>query len=314
MQNPTVLQIGSLNQWFDDRLAEMHKTHHLWKQDDAEAFLNAEGAQIDILVTSGRFGCSAEMIEAMPNLKAIISQGVGYDSIAIDAARARGIRVSNTPDVLNDCVADLAMTLILTSARQVVTADRYLREGSWAGGKAYPLASKVSGKRLGILGLGRIGQAVAKRAGGFDMEIRYHNRRELADSAYGYEQSLKDLASWADFLLVTCVGGPSTKGIVNAEVMEALGPGGTLVNVSRGSVVDEPAMVELLKAGKLGNVALDVYAEEPQVPAALIDIPRAVLLPHVGSGTVETRRAMQELVFENLARFVEDGELVTPIV
>jgi lactate dehydrogenase-like 2-hydroxyacid dehydrogenase len=313
MHQPTLLQMGPLTDAFNDRLSGLHATYRIWEQEDRDAFLRDKGAEVDIIVTSGRFGCSADVMAATPNLKAIISFGVGYDPIDIEAARARNIRVSNTPDVLNDCVADLALGLMISSARRIAQGDRFVRGGHW-GQQPFPLGSRFSGKRLGILGLGRIGKCVAKRAAGFDMDIRYHNRRQDPTTSYGYEASLVELASWADFLVLTCVGGPSTQGLVNREVLEALGPEGTLINVARGSVVDQPALVELLQDGRLGGAALDVFAEEPQVPAALLDMPQLVLLPHIGSGTRETRQQIEGLVFENLASFISRGELVTPVL
>ncbi|MCP8689460.1 2-hydroxyacid dehydrogenase [Marinobacterium sedimentorum] len=313
MNTPNILQMGPLTDAFNDRLSSLHATDRIWEQQDRDAFLRETGRRVDIIVTSARYGCSAEVMAALPNLKAIISFGVGYDPIDMDAARARNIRVSNTPDVLNDCVADLALGLMISSARRIAAGDRFVRSGHW-GQQPFPLGSRVSGKRLGILGLGRIGKCVAKRASGFDMDIRYHNRREDPAVSYGYESSLVELASWADYLVLTCVGGPSTEGLVSREVLAALGPRGTLINVARGSVVDQPALVELLLDGRLGSAALDVFAEEPQVPAELLDLPQLVLLPHIGSGTHETRRQMEELVFENLAAFISRGELVTPVL
>jgi len=312
MSHPTILQIGALTESFNNRLASLYQTHRLWEQPDPEAFLRDIGPQIDLIVTSGRYGCTAAQMAAAPNLKAIVSFGVGYDPIDIDAAKARNLVVSNTPDVLNDCVADLAMGLMIASARRIAQGDRYVRAGQW-GKVPFPLGSKVSGKRLGILGLGRIGKCVARRAAGFDMEIRYHNRRADASVDFGYASSLQELADWADFLVVTCVGGPSTVGLVSREVLEALGPQGTLINVSRGSVVDQSALVELLADKRLGGAALDVFANEPQVPAELLDMPQLVLLPHIGSGTSETRQQMEELVFENIASFVGNGKLVSPV-
>lgn len=313
MSKPHILQMGPLTDAFNDRLSALHATDRIWEQQDRDAFLRETGPQVDIIVTSARHGCSADIMAALPNLKVIISFGVGYDPIDIDAARARNIRVSNTPDVLNDCVADLAMGLMIASARRIAEGDRFVRNGLW-GQQPFPLGSRVTGKRLGILGLGRIGKCVARRASGFDMDIRYHNRRPDPGVSFGYEASLVELAQWADYLVLTCVGGPSTQGLVSREVLAALGPRGTLINVARGSVVDQPALVELLLEGRLGGAALDVFAEEPQVPAELLDLPQLVLLPHIGSGTHETRRQMEELVFENLASFISRGELVTPVL
>ena len=220
---------------------------------------------IEVVVTGSRFGCSAELMARLPALKAIVSFGVGYDPIDVPAAQARGIAISNTPEVLNDCVADLAMGLIIDGRRQLSRADRFVRAGGWLNGNL-PLARRVTGSRLGILGLGRIGLAVARRAEGFAMPVRYHNRRPLTDCPYEYAGSLVELARWADVLLLTCVGGPQTRGPVDRDVLEALGPEGLLVNVARGSVVDEPALVDALQAGRLGGAALDVFAQNPVCP------------------------------------------------
>lgn len=312
MSKPKVLQIGPLTERFQHNLAEHYDVTALWQQADPQAFLKEHGVGFELLATSARFGCSAEQLAALPNLKAISSFGVGYDSIAVDAARDRGIQISTTPDVLNDCVADLAMGLMIDTSRKLAASERFLRAGGWLKGN-FPLARRVSGKRLGIVGLGRIGQAVVKRASGFDMEVRYHNRSKLNDSPYGYEANLLDLAHWADFLVLTCVGGASTHHIVNAQVLAALGPKGIVINVARGSVIDEQALVKALQDGTLGGAGLDVFEAEPQVPEALLSLDNVMLLPHVGSATEETRLQMEELVLANLAAFVERGQVLTPL-
>ncbi|TLX55594.1 2-hydroxyacid dehydrogenase [Stutzerimonas nosocomialis] len=306
-----MLQMGPLTDRFNQGLAAAHEVLPYW-QGDAEALLAEHGARIEIVITSARFGCPASVIERLPNLKAICSFGVGYDAIAVDAARARGIPVSNTPDVLNDCVADLAFGLIIDSARLIAHGDRYVREGRW-GVSGFPLGRRVSGKRLGIVGLGRIGEAVARRSTGFDMPVRYHNRRPVAGSPYGYEADLVELARWADFLVLTCPGGPQTQNLIDRPVLDALGPKGILINVARGSVVDEPALVAALQEGRLGGAGLDVFASEPRVPAALCEMPNVVVLPHVGSGTEETRLAMEELLLANLQAFLDDGAVLNPV-
>ena len=306
-----ILQIGPMTERFNRRLAAEHEVFRFWEQ-GADAVLEQHAERIDIVVTSARFGCKAALIERLPSLRAIVSFGVGYDSIDIEGAKARGISVSNTPDVLNDCVADLAFGLIIDCARQMSAADRFVRAGDWPSG-SLPLARKVSGKKLGIVGLGRIGEAVAKRSSGFDMEVRYHNRRPVEGSIHGYEASLSELACWADFLVVACPGGESTRHLVSRQVLDALGANGILVNVSRGSVVDESALVDALRDGRLGGAGLDVYAQEPTVPEALFKLPNVVLLPHIGSATEETRLAMEELLFANLQAFLERGEMVTAV-
>ncbi len=224
----------------------------------------------------------------------------------------KGVVVTNTPDVLTDCVADLAMALLVDVARGISAGDRYVRAGRWPKG-AMPLATKASGKRLGIVGLGRIGRAIATRAEGFDMQIRYHNRRQSPDSPYGYEKSLEDLARWCDFLMVATAGGETTRGLVSAAVIDALGPAGFLVNIARGSVVDEPALVSALAGKRIAGAALDVFADEPRVSEALIAMDNVVLTPHIASATTETRAAMGQLVLDNLASFFRDGHALTPV-
>ena len=228
------------------------------------------------------------------------------------AAARRGIPVGYTPDVLNDCVADLAMGLMLDVARGISAADRYVRQGGWLKAR-YPLGHRVSGRRLGIVGLGRIGRTIARRAGGFDMDIRYHSRKPVAGVAFAHEPSLVSLAQWCDFLVVIVSGGPATRHLVSAEVIEALGPGGYLVNVSRGSVVDEAALVDALVNRRIAGAGLDVFEDEPRVPQALMALDNVVLLPHLASGTNETRQAMADLVLANLHSWFDHGRLVTPV-
>ena len=228
-------------------------------------------------------------------------------------ARRRGIEVSYTPDVLDDCVADHAMALLLATSRRIVAADRYVREGRWIRLGEFPLSTKVSDKQMGIVGLGRIGRAIARRAEGFGMALRYHARRPVPSAPYGYEPSLRELAKWADFLLLACPGGPATRHLVNASVLEALGPQGILINIARGSVVDEEALIAALTSGRLGGAGLDVTALEPGAPEALRSLDSVVLTPHIASATHETRAQMAQLVVDNVARFLQDGRLLTPI-
>ena len=312
MSKPKVLQVGPLTDRFQHNLADRYAVTALWQQPDPKTFLAQHGAEFELVATSARFGCSAEQLGALPNLKAICSFGVGYDSIAVDVARDRGIGISTTPQVLNDCVADLAMGLLIDTSRKLAASERFLRAGGWLKGN-FPLARRVSGKRLGIVGLGRIGQAVVKRSSGFDMDVRYHNRSPVKDSPFTYEASLVELARWADFLVLTCPGGAATHHIVNAQVLAALGPTGIVVNVARGSVIDEQALVAALQNGTLGGAGLDVFEAEPNVPEALFALDNVMLLPHVGSATEETRLQMEELVLANLQAFVERGELLTPL-
>lgn len=278
-----------------------------------EPFLREHGGTIRVAVTSGRTGVSNPLMEALPSLGAVVNFGVGYDTTDVGFARSRGVDVSNTPEVLDDCVADTALALLLDVFRRVSAADRFVRAGHWSGGEAFPLTRKFSGSRIGIVGLGRIGGAIAHRVAGFGCEIGYHNRREAPGSPYSYFPSLVGLAAWSDALVVAVAGGRGTEGLVGAETIAAIGPEGYLVNISRGSVVDEDALLEALEAGRLGGAGLDVFADEPRVPEALLSRDDVVLLPHLGSGTAQTRAAMVELTRVNVARFLADGSLATPV-
>jgi hydroxypyruvate reductase len=309
---PRLLQHGRLMPALEAQLAAEFDVHPLWKEANPSAFLAARGADFIGLVTSARVGADAALINALPSLKVISSFGVGYETIDIEAAKRRGVVVSNTPDVLNDCVADLAFGLLIDISRGISAGDRFVRRGDWER-NGFPLATRVSGKRLGVLGLGRIGQAIAKRSTGFDMEVRYHSRRPMADVSWGYEASAAALADWADFLVVACAGGPSTRHLVSAEVLAALGPKGFLINISRGTVIDEQALVQALAGKRIAGAALDVFENEPHVPAALMSLDNVVLLPHVASNTHETRKAMNDLVASNLRSYFARGQLETPI-
>jgi hydroxypyruvate reductase len=263
-------------------------------------------------VTSSRYGVTTEQMDAMPALKAIVHFGVGYETTDVDHAKARGVVVSNTPDVLTDCVADLAVGAMIDVLRRLSAADRFVRAGAWQDGQ-FPLATRVTGRRVGILGLGRIGRAVAHRLTAFDAVLSYHSRHRVPDVPYPYAASPVELASGVDVLVVATSGGAATEGLVSADVLAALGPAGYLVNIARGSVVDEPALVAALTSGTIAGAALDVFADEPNVPTELLRADNVVLLPHIASATEETREAMGELAFRNLHQFMTDGTLVTPV-
>ncbi len=255
-------------------------------------------------VTNGHSGPPTEWIDRMPKLEIIGSASVGYDGIPVEYARSKGIPVTNTPEVLNDDVADLAIALMIMTARRLVVTDRYVRSGGWLKHGEHPLASRASGKRVGILGMGRIGKEIGKRAEAMNNKVAYHTRRPVADVAWQHYPSLVELAKNSDFLIVIIPSTPETQKIVSKDVIEALGPTGILVNVARGAVVDEDALVAALVSGKLGGAGLDVFANEPKVPEVLFGMDNVVLQPHVGSATNETRRAMSQLVLDNLdARF-----------
>ena len=310
---PHVLQIGSLLPALETWLRERYTVGVLDEAPDPAAFLAEQGARFSGVATSALYGISAEQIAAMPNLRVISCFGVGVDKIAMDAARARGIAVGYTPDILNDCVADTAFALLLDVARSTPEADRYVRSGLWAqrGPNSFHLGRKVSGARLGIVGLGRIGKTIARRALGFEMDIRYHARHAVPDAPWQHEPSLVELARWADFLVVITAGGPGTRHLIDAPVFEALGPRSFLINVSRGSVVDEQALVRALVEKKIAGAGLDVFENEPQVPAELLAMDNVVLLPHIASATEETRLAMAQRVVDNLDLFFAEGRLVS---
>lgn len=315
MTKHRILQAGRLLPSLEARLAAAFDTVLLADQPDPPSFLAAHGGEFEGLVTSAGVGCSAQTLARLQKLRVISSFGVGLDKLDLVAAEARGIAVGYTPDVLNDCVADLAMALMLDIGRRVSEADRFVRRGAWTtpGAKSFALSRKVSGAKLGIVGLGRIGQTIARRAGGFDMPIRYHSRRPVEGVGWAHEPSLVELARWCDYLVVSTSGGAATRHLVSAEVLDALGPRGFLVNVSRGSVIDEAALVRALREHRIAAAGLDVFENEPDVPRELFGLDNVVLLPHVASATEETRQAMADRVFDNLHGFLLAGRMVSPV-
>ena len=308
-----ILQVGPLKPSLAETLRTDYHAYALPNGDQREAFLAEHAAEVTAIVVSGVTRVDPDLMAALPNLKAVVNFGVGYDNIDVEAATARGIGVSNTPDVLDDCVADTAVGLLIDTMRQFSAADRYLRAGRWVAEGNYPLTQHVSGSSVGILGLGRIGGAIATRLSAFGCAISYHNRRQIPDSPYTYVDSLVELARRVRVLVVAAAGGSGTRHLVNREVLDALGADGYLINIARGSVIDQDALVEALTHGRLAGAGLDVFADEPNVPDMLTRLDNVVLLPHVGSGTVETRAAMEALVLANLDKFLQSGELVTPV-
>jgi lactate dehydrogenase-like 2-hydroxyacid dehydrogenase len=261
---------------------------------------------------SGRF--PASLIERLPKLEVIGSFGVGYDGVDVKAAAARGIVVTNTPDVLNDEVADTTIALLLNTLRRFHFAERYLREGRWEKEGAFPLSPlSLKGRKVGIHGLGRIGMEIAARLAPFKVQIAYHTRQPRTDVPYVYHDSLVSLASAVDILISIVPSTPQTNGAINAEILAALGASGVLINVGRGSTVDEPALIAALQDGTIAAAGLDVFADEPRVPQALIDLPNVSLLPHVASASVPTRDAMADLVADNLISWFERGQPLTPV-
>ena len=308
-----ILQVGPLKPSLAATLTDRYDALVLPDDDSRAAFLAEHGPSIGAVVTTGRTGVPAELMAQLPALGAVVNFGVGYDTTDVETAAARGVLVSNTPDVLTDCVADTAIGLAIDTLRGLSAADRFVRRGDWPEVGNFPLTHKVSGKRVGILGLGRIGQAIATRFEAFGCPVSYHSRREVPGSPYAYAASPAQLAADVDILVLATSGGSGTQHLVDRKVLEALGPEGYLINIARGSVVDQDALVELLLEGGIAGAGLDVYTAEPAVPAELIDLDNVVLLPHLASGTVETRAAMEQLTLDNLDRWLADGTVLTPV-
>lgn len=310
----TVLNTGRLPPALVQRLQSRYAYLDLSIAADREAFFAEHGPRVRAVVTSAAMGIDTATLAALPHVQVISSFGVGLDKLPLAAAAARGIAVGYTPDVLNDCVADQGFGLLLDVMRRISAADRFVRQGHWAAGQLPPLSRRVSGAKLGIVGFGRIGQTIARRASSFDMAVRYHTRRPVADTAVAHEPSLLALADWCDVLMVIVSGGPATRHLINAEVLDALGPQGFLVNVARGSVVDEQALVQALLQGRIAGAGLDVFEAEPHVPPELLALDQVVLQPHVASATQETRAAMAQRVWDNLDAFFSSGQLVSEVL
>jgi len=310
----TLLQMGPLLPAVQAALDEAHDVHRLWEADDADALVASIGADCAGVVTDGGRGVSNAILEQLPKAGIVAVFGVGVDAVDLDYCKGRGITVSNTPDVLSDDVADLGVGLAIAVSRRMVVADRYAREGRWAREGGLPLTTRMKGKKAGIYGMGSIGRALAKRLAGFEMDIAYCNRSERADSPHRFVAALEDLAREVDFLFVTASATPGSIGSVNATVLDALGPEGWLVNVSRGTLVDEPALITALQEKRIAGAGLDVFADEPNIPAAFFPLDNVVLQPHVASGTHETRAAMGQLVLDNVAAHFAKKDLPTRVV
>jgi hydroxypyruvate reductase len=305
-----ILLLGRLPSSLEARLAA---TYPLMRVADPQAVPAGDGLVLDevvAVVTSARTGINAAWIERLPALRVISSLGVGLERLDLAAARARGIAVGYTPGLLDDCVADLALGLMLDVARSISAADRFVRAGRWPA-QPYALTRRMSGKRLGILGLGRIGRAIARRAQAFDMPVSYTNRRPLDQVPYRYVSDLRELAEQSDFLVVAASASSGTAPLVTAEVLQALGPAGYLVNIARGSLVDEAALIEALRSGRIAGAGLDVHAHEPSVPEALWGLDNVVLLPHIGASTRESIQAMTQRVLDNLDAFHTTGRVLS---
>jgi lactate dehydrogenase-like 2-hydroxyacid dehydrogenase len=300
MPKPHLLQVGPLPDGDMVPLAQTFTLHRLFDAADPDDFLARTGPLIQAIATRGDLGASSDLIAACPHLQIISIFGVGFDSVDLTACRQRGIRVTNTPDVLTEDCADLAVGMMLAQSRGLVAADRFARDGSWLKG-GFPLQCRVWGRRAGILGLGRIGAAVAKRLDGFGMEIAYSARGARPGPAHwAFVPDPVALARRSDILFVTLAASAETRHIVNADVISALGPDGMLINISRAANIDEAALLDALEQGRLGSAALDVFEGEPNLNPRFLALPNVLLQPHHASGTVETRRAMGQRMRDNL--------------
>lgn len=307
-----LVMIGPMQPSVMDSLEKKFEIHRYWKAKNKEEFL-AEIPATRFLATNGHDGCSAEIMDALPNLEIISCYGVGTDAIDLQAAKDRGIRVTNTPEVLSDAVAELALGMMLGLCRRIVDADQFIRDGKWTSG-GYPLTGELTGSTIGILGLGRIGKEIAQRAQAFKMQVVYHGRTEQRFEPFPYYANLEDMARDVDWLVAVVPGGASTTKLVDRDVLKAIGPKGAVVNLGRGSLIDEAAMIELLKSGELGGAALDVFEEEPKMSEELWSMPNVVLSPHQGSATEKTRWAMGDLVVRNLLAHQNGMPTITPVV
>jgi D-3-phosphoglycerate dehydrogenase len=303
---------GAYPDWDMEALAADYQVIRLWEHADRDAALAQYGAQVRAVATRGDLGADKALIDHLPNLEFIACFGVGTDGIDRTATRPRGIKITNTPDVLTEDVADLAFALMLAISRKVVRGDQMVRDASWAKGNL-ELTTRLNGKRLGIMGLGRIGKAIARRGLGFNMPISYFGRHKQPDVDIRYFADLKELAANTDFLVAIVPGGAATTNLIDANVFRALGPHGYFVNVARGSVVDEPALLEALENKVIKGAGLDVFWNEPNIDTRFAALDNVVLHPHHGSGTVETRKAMGQLVYDNLAAHFAGRPLLTEV-
>jgi lactate dehydrogenase-like 2-hydroxyacid dehydrogenase len=295
-----------------DGVANAFTLTKLWEQADEAAFIKTHGSSIRAIAGGGKRRMDGDFLKQFPKLEFVANFGVGYDGVDAEWCGKNGVIVSNTPDVLTDEVADLAMGLLLSTVRQLPQSDAFLRRGEWLKG-GFPLTTTLRNRTMGIFGYGRIGKAIAQRAEAFGVNIVYHGRNKQDGVPYPYFADLKEMAKSVDILLSMAPGGESTKHKINAEVLEALGPNGVLISVGRGSVVDEVALVKALNSGTILSAGLDVFEDEPRVPQALIDVPHTVLLPHVGSASHYTRGLMGQLVVDNLVSWFSGKGPITPV-
>lgn len=315
MTKPEILLMGPYPDWDLVELEARYAVHKIYEAENRDAFLATHGPNIQAIATRGELGASADLIGKLPQVEIVSVYGVGYDAVDLAACRERGIRVTNTPDVLTNDVADLGVAMMLCQSRGMIGAESWVKDGSWAAKGLYPLKRRVWGQRAGVLGLGRIGFEVAKRLKGFDMDIAYSDVSEkpYADGMT-YIADPVALAERSDVLFVTLAASTVTRHIVSKEVIEALGPDGMLINISRASNIDEDALLDGLERGALGSAALDVFEGEPMLNPRFLKLDNVLLQPHHASGTIETRKAMGKLVRDNLAAHFAGEALPTPVV
>ncbi|MEP3279702.1 MAG: 2-hydroxyacid dehydrogenase [Stappiaceae bacterium] len=315
MSKIEVLQTGPYDTHDEKKLNEIFTMHRFFDVDNKEVFLERHGASIKGIATRGDLGASRSLIESLPNLEIISIYGVGYDAVNLEAARDHNVTVTNTPDVLTKDCADLAVAMMLAQSRGVIGGHHWVVNGNWSQKGMYPLMRRAHGKRVGILGLGRIGYEVARRLAGFDMEIFYsaRNPRDV-DANWTFVADPVELAKKSDILFVTLAASAETRHIVNQEVLEALGPEGMLINVSRAANIDENALLDALEIGTIGSAAIDVFEGEPDINPRFLKLDNVLLQPHQASGTVETRKAMGDLVLNNLLAHFDGREVITPVL
>jgi lactate dehydrogenase-like 2-hydroxyacid dehydrogenase len=306
-----LLIMTEMPQYFVSLADKNFNTFKLWTKENEDHYLSEIKTEVDAIAVMGGYKITPELMKGMPNLKIIACYGVGYDAIDINCAKSLGIKVTNTPEVLNDEVADTAIALMLCVYKEIVAADNFARNNSWAKGE-FPLTKKFTGTKLGIVGMGRIGKAIAKRAEAFDCEISYHSRNKK-DVKYKYYSDLNALAKDVDTLCVITPGGKETEKLINKEILSSLGKNGILVNVARGSVIDQDELIHFLENNLILAAGLDVYINEPNIPSELINLENTVLLPHIASGTVETRNAMGQLVFDNIENYFQNKPLISEV-
>lgn len=313
MTNPHILSFGPYDEWDSVPMQELFTVHSCMSVSNPQDIDVNTREAIRAFAFKGHATLGAEMMDAFPNLGLIANYGVGYDTIDVDHAKSKGISVTNTPDVLTDDVADLGMGMLLALNRGIIGASEWVKSGQWAADGAYPLQRTLLGVSVGIAGLGRIGDAIARRLNGFDTDIHYYSRSDKSKPSWTYHNDLVEMAKAVDILMVTVSGGPTTQGIISADVIKALGDDGLLVNVSRGSTVDEEALIQALQAKALRGAALDVFNNEPAIDKRFMQLDNVLLQPHQSSGTIETRQKMGQLQRDNLVAFFAGKPLVTPV-